>query len=89
VWQQQNKATNPFDSEVQRAAWQAGAKWARENPNRRTNGMSRFAHPRRRASDATLPTVLKRAVAVSATTLTLYAISKTLWRTKRTPDDTP
>ena len=87
VWQQQNKATNPFDSEMQRAAWQAGAKWARENPNRRTNGTSRFAHPQRRASDAKLPTVLKRAVAVSATTLTLYAISKTLWRMKRTSDD--
>lgn len=89
VWQDQKKTTNPYSEEMQRAAWQAGAKWARENPNRRTNGARRFAHPRRRASDTTLPGVLKRAVAVSATGLTLYAISKTLWRAKRTPDDAP
>ena len=87
MWQDQNKATNPYDSEMQRAAWNAGAKWARENPDRRTNGAGRFAHPRRRASDAKIPTMLKRAVAVSATTLTLYAISRTLWRTKETRED--
>jgi hypothetical protein len=87
VWQHQNKSTNPYDQEMQRAAWQAGARWARENPDRRTNGARRFAHPQRRASDAKLPAIIKRAVAVSATSLTLYAISKTLWRAKRTPDD--
>jgi hypothetical protein len=87
MWQHQNKATNPYDSEMQRAAWNAGAKWAGENPNRRTNGAGRFAHPQRRANDTKLPYMLKRAVAVSATTLTLYAISKTLWRAKATPED--
>jgi hypothetical protein len=87
MWQGQNKATNPYDSEVQRAAWNAGAKWAEENPNRRTNSAGRFAHPQRRASDAKIPTMVKRAVAVSATTLTLYAISRTLWRTKETRED--
>jgi hypothetical protein len=87
MWQDQNNATNPYDSEMQRAAWNAGAKWAGENPNRRTNRAGRFAHPQRRASDGKLPYVLKRAVAVSATTLTLYAISRTLWRTKETRED--
>jgi hypothetical protein len=83
VWHQQNKVTNPYGSEMQRAAWHAGAKWARENPDRRTNRPPRFAHSQRRASDAQLPAVLKRAVAVSVTSLTLYAISKTFWRVKR------
>jgi hypothetical protein len=87
VWHEQNKGINPYDSEVQRAAWHAGAKWARENPDRRTNRPPRFAHSQRRASDAQLPAVLKRAVAVSATSLALYAISKTLWRVKRAPGD--
>jgi len=79
--------TGEYDSEMQRAAWNAGAKWAGENPNRRTNNAGRFAHPRRRASDTKLPYMVKRAVAVGATTLTLYAISRTLWRAKTTPED--
>ena len=87
MWQGEHKAMNPYDAEMQRAAWNAGAKWARENPDRRTNGAGRFAHSRRRASDAKIPTMLKRAVAVSATTLMLYVISRTLWRTKGTPED--
>jgi hypothetical protein len=87
TWQDPNHATNPYDSEMQRAAWNAGAKWAEENRDRRTNRASRFAHPQRRASDATLPYMLKRTVAISATTLTLYAISKTLWRAKGTREE--
>jgi hypothetical protein len=75
VWHQHG-ATNPYDSEMPRAAWDAGAKWAGDNPDRRTNRGPRFAHPRRRADDSKLPGMLKRAVAVSATSLTLYAISK-------------
>lgn len=87
TWHDQSKAINPYDSEMQRAAWNAGAKWARENPDRRAPRTGRFAHPQRRASDTKLPSMVKRAVAVSATTLTLYAISRTLWRVKATPED--
>jgi hypothetical protein len=87
MWHHHDQATNPYHAEMQRAAWNAGAKWAKENPDRRTTGAGRFAHPQRRASDAKLPNMLKRAVAVSATTLTLYAISKTLWRVKATRED--
>ena len=79
VWHQQ-KGANPYVSEMQRAAWDAGAKWARENPDRRTNRAPRFAHPRRRAGDSKLPAMLKRAVGVSAATLTLYAMSKAFRR---------
>ena len=84
---QDHTATNPYETAPQRAAWNAGAKWAAENPNRRANREARFAHPQRRASDATLPYVLKRTVAVSVTTLTLYALSRTLWRAKDTRED--
>jgi len=84
VWKHEDKSPNPYASEMERAAWHAGAKWARENPDRRTNRTPRFAHSRRRASDAKLPAVLKRTVAVSVTSLTLYAISKTVWRASRT-----
>ena len=87
TWQDPHAATNPYDSDTERAAWNAGARWAGEHPNRRTNHAARFAHPQRRASDAKLPYVLKRAVAVSATTLTLYALSRTLWRANETRDD--
>jgi hypothetical protein len=86
AWEGGSKA-NPYDSEMQRAAWQAGAKWATENPNRRTNRAPRFAHPRRRASDAKLPAVVKRTVAVTAASVTLYAISKTVWKARRTAED--
>jgi hypothetical protein len=85
-WQHQNGAKNPYDSDIQRSAWDAGAKWAREHPDRRTNRGPRFAHPRRRASDSKFPATLKRAVAVSATSLTLYAISKAFRKARRTPD---
>ncbi len=85
VWQHQNTATSPYDSEMQRAAWHAGAKWAGENPDRRTNRAPRFAHPRRRASDLRLPATIKRAVAVGATSLALYAVSKAFRWGKRTP----
>ena len=87
IWQHPNEATNPYDSEMQRAAWNAGANWAGENPDRRTSRETRFAHPQRRASDTKLPYMLKRAVAVGATTLTLYAISRTVWRSKASPED--
>jgi hypothetical protein len=87
VWQHQNVATNPYDSGMQRAAWDAGATWAREHPDRRTNRAPRFAHPRRRAGDSKFPATLKRAVAVSATSLTLYAMSKAFRKARRTPGD--
>jgi hypothetical protein len=83
VWQRQDTATNPYETGIQRSAWDAGAKWARENPDRRTKRAPRFAHPRRRADDSKLPATLKRAAAVGATGLTLYAITKTLQRWTR------
>jgi hypothetical protein len=76
-------ATNPHQAGMERAAWDAGWKWADQNPDRRTNRAPRFAHPRRRARDTTVTASLKRAAAVSATGVTLYAISKVLRRWSR------
>lgn len=70
---------------MERAAWDAGWKWAEQNPDRRSNRAPRFAHPRRRAMDSTLTASLKRAAAVGATGVTLYAISKALRRWSRSP----
>jgi hypothetical protein len=86
AWTPRRRATTPANPHVagmERAAWDAGWKWASVNPNRRTNRGPRFAHPRRRATDATLSASLKRAAAVGATSVTVYAISKTLRRWSR------
>jgi hypothetical protein len=82
-WAPRLSATNPRAAQMERAAWDAGWKWASQNPNRRANRAPRFAHPRRRATDATLSASLKRAAAVGATGVTLYAISKALRRWSR------
>jgi len=73
---------------MERAAWDAGWKWASQNPNRRANRAPRFAHPLRRAADATLAASLKRAAAVGATGVTVYALSRALrrWLHRATPD---
>jgi len=83
AWGSHRPVANPYHTEMERAAWQAGWKWAELNPDRRSNRAPRFAHPRRRAMDSSLTASLKRAAAVGATGVTLYAISKALRRWSR------
>jgi hypothetical protein len=83
AWGPHRPVANPYHTEMERAAWQAGWKWAELNPDRRTNRVPRFAHPRRRAMDSSMTASLKRAAAVGATGVTLYAISKALRRWSR------
>jgi len=73
---------NPHPDGYEHAAWDAGFKWARENPDRRREADLRLAHPHRRASDAKLTVTLKRAAALGATGVALYAASRALkrWR---------
>jgi hypothetical protein len=73
---------NPHSAGLEHAAWEAGCKWARENPDRRRSEALRLAHPHRRASDAKLTISLKRAAALGATGVALYAASRALrrWR---------
>ncbi len=83
AWANTKPLSNPFETERERAAWQAGRKWAEQNPNRRADRAPRFAHPLRRATDATLSASLKRAATVGATGVTVYALSKLLRRWSR------
>jgi hypothetical protein len=73
---------NPHPAGLEHSAWDAGFKWARENPDRRRSEGLRLAHPHRRASDAKLTVTFKRAAALGATGVALYAASRALkrWR---------
>jgi hypothetical protein len=86
AWQQHGDR-NPHTDGMEKAAWDAGWKWAGLNPNRRANGEPRFAHPHRRAEDSTLRTSVKRAAAVGATGVTLYAVSRAVRRWMRAPSN--
>jgi hypothetical protein len=89
AWAPLLPAPNPYTAEMERAAWDAGWKWASQNPNRRAGRAPRFAHPLRRATDRTFSASLKRAAAVGATGVTVYALSKALrrWLPRTKPDE--
>jgi len=82
AWTPGSTRVNPHPTGLERAAWDAGFKWAKENPDRRGNGVVRLAHPHRRASDSKLTSSLKGAAALGATGVALYAVSRALrhWR---------
>jgi hypothetical protein len=74
--------SNPHSTGLEHAAWEAGFKWAGEHPDRRRSEELRLAHPHRRAGDGKLTVTLKRAAALGATGVALYAASRALkrWR---------
>ena len=76
AWAPGRRSTNPYSDGLQRSAWAAGWNWAGQNPDRRTKKPERMAHPHRRSTDSNLPRTLKRAAAVGATGVTLFAISR-------------
>jgi hypothetical protein len=84
AWAPQRLYNNPYTSGAQRSAWDAGWRWAGRNPDRRSKQVPLIAHPHRRQADTTL-TPLKRAAALGATGVTIYAISRVLQRWRRTP----
>ena len=57
-----------------------GWRWAGRNPDRRNKEAVRMAHPLRRSTDTALTPTMKRAAALGATGVTLYAISKVMRR---------
>src|SRR4029450_13598785 len=89
AWAPQRTYSNPYGAGVERSAWDAGWRWAGRNPDRRTKNNVRFAHPHRRASDSPLGDSLKRAAALGATGVTIYAISKVVRRWLKRGQDTP
>jgi hypothetical protein len=80
AWAPQRAYNNPYPTGAQRSAWDAGWRWAGRNPDRRNNEAVRMAHPLRRSTDTALTPSLKRAAALGATGVTLYAISKMMRR---------
>jgi hypothetical protein len=80
AWESPRTATNPYAKGLERTAWAAGWNWGGQNPDRRGKEADRLAHPLRRATDSTLPRTLKRAAAVGATGVTVYAITKVVRR---------
>jgi ribosome modulation factor len=84
-WGDHSSASNPYTSGHERSAWEAGWRWATRNPDRRTVGIPRLAHPRRRASDS--QPHLRRAIKLSVAGLTVFGLSKLLQRWISTPPD--
>jgi hypothetical protein len=76
AWDPDRRTTNPYTDGLERSAWAAGWNWAGQNPDRRSTKNERIAHPRRRSTDSNLPRNLKRAAAVGATGVTIFAISR-------------
>jgi hypothetical protein len=75
---------NPYAQGAERAAWDAGWRWAARNPDRRDHhNNNRLAHPHRRAGDSVFGPSLKRAAAVGATGVTIFAISRVIRRLSR------
>ena len=81
-------STNPHTEDPARAAWQAGADWAKDHPDRRKKHHLRLAHPNRRATDAGRR--VPRAVKIGAFGIGLLATSRWVWRKLRPhkPDGT-
>ncbi len=80
AWASSRDTANPYGKGLQGTAWAAGWNWGGQNPDRRGKEADRLAHPHRRDTDSTLPRTLKRAAAVGATGVTLYAITRIVRR---------
>jgi hypothetical protein len=77
-WKAVPSEANPHANGQERRAWDAGWRWAEQNPDRRSHRVSRLAHRRRRASDSTPH--LTRALGLSALGVTVFLISRALHR---------
>ena len=80
-WHAKPVNDNTHATDRERAAWEAGWRWADQNPDRRNHDTSRLAHPHRRANDSTKR--FTRALQVGAAGVTVFWISRTLHRLVR------
>lgn len=78
AWRAMPSGANPHPTGQERSAWDAGWRWAQQNPDRRTNGTPRLAHRHRRANDSTAP--LTRALQLGAMGVTVFWVSRALHR---------
>jgi ABC-type transport system involved in cytochrome c biogenesis permease subunit len=72
---------NPFGVDPSRAAWNAGHRWAADNPDRRTTSHIRLAHPLRRSTDNISRVV--RAAEIGAIGLGVLAAARWAWRRRQ------
>jgi hypothetical protein len=77
-WEAKASGANPHATGQERSAWDAGWRWAQQNPDRRNHHTPRLAHRRRRATDSTAP--LTRALQVTAMGVTVFWVSRALHR---------
>ena len=82
-WHAKPVTANPHANDREHAAWEAGWRWADQNPDRRNHANSRLAHPHRRLNDSNKP--LTRALQVGAAGVTVFWLSRTLQRWARGP----
>jgi ribosome modulation factor len=82
-WHAEPSNANPYTTGQERSAWEAGWRWAQQNPDRRKNGAPRLAHRHRRALDSPAP--LTRALQLSAMGVTVFWISRAIHRWARGP----
>jgi|KBSMisStandDraft_5_1062788.scaffolds.fasta_scaffold00876_7 hypothetical protein len=74
-------AINPHADDPARAAWQAGADWAKDHPDRRTTRHLRLAHSNRRATDPGRR--IPRAFKLGVFGFGVLAASRWVWRALR------
>jgi hypothetical protein len=77
-WKAVSSDANPHATGQERLAWDAGWRWAEQNPDRRNQRVPRLAHRRRRASDSTPH--ITRTLGLGAIGLTVFLISQALTR---------
>jgi hypothetical protein len=81
AWETRPAHANPHATGQERSAWDAGWRWAQQNPDRRNHGTPRLAHRHRRALDSTGP--LTRALQLGAVGVTVFWVSRALHRWAR------
>jgi len=81
AWRSMPSGANPHATGQERSAWDAGWRWAQQNPDRRTYGTPRLAHRHRRANDSTAP--FTRALQLGAMGVTVFWVSRALHRWAR------
>jgi hypothetical protein len=80
-WQAKTSEANPHAAGQGRSAWEAGWRWAQQNPDRRNHDTPRLAHRHRRVSDSNRP--ITRALQLTAVGISVFWVSRALNRWAR------
>jgi hypothetical protein len=83
LWRATPSEANPHAAGQERSAWEAGWRWAQQNPDRRNHDTPRLAHRYRRAGDSNHP--ITRALQLTAVGMSVFWVSRALHRWARGP----